>query len=52
MVFAAVSPGHFRSQVEPLQLTEHDGSVQVTWQVAPLLHETLPLLPTEMVQVA
>lgn len=35
----------------PAQLTEHE-PVQVTWQVEPDLHETLPLGPTVGEQVA
>ncbi len=42
-----VCPGQVKSQVEePSQLSEHDVPVQVTWQVAPLVHDTLPLTPT------
>jgi hypothetical protein len=41
-------PGQVRSQVEVLsQLSEQDVPVQVTWQVAPLVQDTLPLAPTE-----
>jgi hypothetical protein len=42
-----VVPGQIRSQVEPpLQDTEHEGPVHVTWHVAPLVHETEPEVPT------
>ena len=44
------SLGHLRSQVELLQLKEHE-PVHVTWQVDPFVHETLPLLPTVTVQL-
>lgn len=49
MVRGEVSPGHFRSHVPPVQLTEQD-PVQVTWHVASA-QLTLPLAPTVMVQV-
>lgn len=33
--------------MEPLpQDTEHEGPVQVTWQVEPLVHDTEPEVPT------
>ena len=41
-----------RSHVDPLQDTEHDGPVQVTWQVAPFAHVTEPEVPTVSVHVA
>jgi hypothetical protein len=42
-----VEPGQMRSQVEPpLQDTEQEGPVQVTWQVAPPVQETEPEVPT------
>jgi hypothetical protein len=51
MVFAA-APGQVKSQVEsPLQLSEQGLSEQVTLQFEPLVHETLPLLPTVTVQL-
>jgi hypothetical protein len=40
-----------RSQLEPLQLTEHEEPVQITWQVAPLVQDALPLVPSVTVQV-
>lgn len=47
-----VVPGQIRSQVEPpLQDTEHEGPVHVTWQVAPFVHETEPEVPTVRVQL-
>jgi hypothetical protein len=46
----AESPGHFRSQVEPEQLTEQ-APVQMTWQVAPALQEMLPLFARVALQV-
>ncbi len=49
---AAESPAHLRSQVDPPEHdTEHD-PLQLTWQVELSPQETLPLLPTLMVQVA
>jgi len=39
-----------RSQVALVQLTEHE-PVQVMWQVALPLQDTLPLAPTVVVQV-
>jgi hypothetical protein len=49
---AALSPGHLRLQVVPVsQLTLQPGAVQVTAQVAPAVHETLPLGPTLTVQL-
>jgi hypothetical protein len=46
IVCGALSPAHFKSQVEPpLQLTEHDPS-HTTWHVEPLSQDTLPLTPT------
>ncbi len=50
--FGALSAGHLRSQVDPLQETEHDGPVQVTWHVAPFAHVTEPEVPTVSVHVA
>ncbi len=44
-----MSLAHLRSQVEPEQLTEQL-PVQVTWQVDDEPQETLPLLPTVMLQ--
>jgi hypothetical protein len=41
-----------RSHVDPLHDTEHDGPVQVTWQVAPFAHVTEPDVPTVSVHVA
>lgn len=43
---------HLRSQFvfEPVQLSEHD-PVQLTWQVEPPVHDTLPLGPTMTLQV-
>ncbi len=49
MLRGAESPGHLRSHVPPVQLTEH-APVQVTWQVASL-QLTLLLGPTVSVQV-
>ena len=49
-MFCVVPAEQVRSQVELLQLTEQL-LPQVTWQVAPLSHETLPLLPTVTVHV-
>ena len=43
------SPAQRKSQVAPLQLTEHE-PVQVMWQVELPLHETLPLAPSVVVQ--
>jgi hypothetical protein len=48
--FGALSPAQRRSQVALVQLTEQE-PVQVMWQVAFPLHDTLPLAPTVVVQV-
>jgi len=51
-VLGAVSLGHFKSQLvfELVQLTEQD-PVHTMWQVAPPVHETLPLGPTVRLHV-
>jgi len=51
-VLGAVSLGHFKSQLvfELAQLREQE-PVHTMWQVAPPVHETLPLDPTVRLQV-
>jgi len=49
--WGALSAGHSSSQTDPVaQLTEQE-PVQVTSQVVPVSHETLPLAPTVTRQV-
>jgi hypothetical protein len=50
LIGCAEPPGQERVHCESaLQESEHE-PLQVTWQVAPLVHEMLPLLPTVSVQ--
>jgi hypothetical protein len=45
----AVSPAHFRSQVDPPSQETEQGPLQVTWQVAWSPQETDPDTPTLIV---
>lgn len=51
MDLTSVSPEHLRVQVESVPQVTEQSAVHVTLQVAPSVHDTLPLLPTVVLQL-